>query len=228
MKVWSVLSSLHSSTPEKWCSSFAVSALICGHRTFRACCLCYWGKSQGLFWTLWLMDAGYRPKRKILSSHVWVKLVMGRVLSEIIYMIDSQDSTYCSALLLETPFQTLTLHRTCRKRVIFHAKQVAVERSLVCCHWVTSCIWGLCTQEISPPYFCYSLPSHSLEGRTDRRPAYTEAKTFPNNFAKTRILPTAWIQWLIPCVYDLANDPRHTFINRSTTSAMVVCWSNLN
>lgn len=72
------------------------------------------------------MSAGYRLKRRMLSSHVWVKLVIGRVLSEIIYMIDSQDSTYCSAIFLETPFQTLTLHQTSRKRVIFDAKQVAV------------------------------------------------------------------------------------------------------
>lgn len=138
----------------------------------------------------------------MLSSHVWVKLVMGRVLSEIIFMIDSQDSTHCSSILLETPFQTLNLCKTCRKRVISNAQQVAVKRSLVCCH---SYIWWVCTQDLSPSYFCFSFLSHSLQGRTDRRPVYTEAKTFTINFAKARILPAVWFQCWIPCVCDLAN-----------------------
>lgn len=45
------------------------------------------------------LGAGCRPKRR-MSSHTWVKLVMGRVFSEIMGMIYSQASTYCYAILI--------------------------------------------------------------------------------------------------------------------------------
>lgn len=159
---------------------------------------------------------------------MWVKLVMGRVVSEIIDMIYSQDSTYCYAILIETPFQTLTLHKTCRRRVNVWCKTsgyVKVSSLLPPCSQL-----HLGTVHSGPSTLLFLLlPPISFSGRTDRKPDHTAAKRrFAISFAEARISSSVWVQCLIPYVCNLTHAPRYTFINRSTSSAMAVSWSNLN